>query len=149
MSITLTDKLSVQELEQEIFRFTRSKDTGALGTRGPAGLRVSPVRYFLDGENNIYIQSEGGSKFTNLEADNTVCLLVSSTFEGDCRRIKGVQFFGHGEVLAQDNSQYKTAITLSPWPTNDNTKLIKLHCKRAVYVDRIGHENLKQEWLPR
>lgn len=149
MSATLVEQLSQKELAEEIYRFARGRDTGALGTRGPAGLRVSPVRYFIDEELNLYIQSEGGSKFTNLEADNTVCLLVSSEFDGDCRKIRGVQFFGQGEVLEQDNAQYAAAIRFSPWPANENSRLIRIHCKHAVYVDRIMHKNLKQEWVPR
>ncbi|HHY16333.1 MAG TPA: pyridoxamine 5'-phosphate oxidase family protein [Firmicutes bacterium] len=149
MSSTLMEQLSQKQLAEEINRFIRSRDSGALGTRGPAGLRVSPVRYFLDGESNLFVQSEGGSKFTNLEADNSVCLLISSRFDGDCRKVHGVQFFGQGEVLEQDNPQYAAAISHSPWPVNENSKLIRIHCKHAVYVDRIRHKNLKQEWVPR
>ncbi len=148
MSSTLVEHLSQKELVEEIDSFVRSRDSGALGTRGPAGLRVSPVRYFMDDQSNLYVQSEGGSKFTNLEADNTICLLISSQFDGDCRQIRGVQFFGQGEVLEQDNPQYTAAVCFSPWPVNENSRLIRIHYKNAVYVDRIKYENLKQEWVP-
>lgn len=149
MSTTIMEQLPQQELEEEIHRFIQKQDTGALGTRGPAGLRVSPVRYFIDSERNLYIQSDGGSKFTNIEADNTVCMLISSPFDGDSRRIRGVQLFGQAEVLEPDNPRYAALIELSPWPAHKRSKLIRLHCKHAVYVDRIGYKDLKQEWLPR
>ncbi len=61
MSSTLMEQLSQKQLAEEINRFIRSRDSGALGTRGPAGLRVSPVRYFLDGESNLFVQSEGAA----------------------------------------------------------------------------------------
>ena len=79
MSTTVLEQnLAQQQLFQEILDFAQSKDTGALGTMGPAGLRVSPVKYFVDDELNLYIQSKGGSKFTNLAANDQVCLLVST-----------------------------------------------------------------------
>lgn len=147
MSTTVLEQnLAQQQLFREILDFAQSKDTGALGTMGPAGLRVSPVKYFVDDELNLYIQSKGGSKFTNLAANDQVCLLVSTGFLEDYHKIQGVQFFGQAEVLDPYSAQYALASQLCPWPHNGEAKIIQLYCEHAVYVDRINRANLKQEW---
>lgn len=147
MSTTILEQhLAQAELYREILDFARSRDTGALGTSGPAGLRVSPVKYFVDDELNLYIQSKGGSKFTNLAANDQVCLLVSTAFADDYHKIKGVQFFGQAQVLEPYSAHYALASQMCPWPHNGDARLIQVHCDHAVYVDRITRADLKQEW---
>ncbi|NLJ79872.1 MAG: pyridoxamine 5'-phosphate oxidase family protein [Firmicutes bacterium] len=147
MSTTLfEDKLTQEELKEAILSFARSRDTGALGTMGPAGLRVSPVKYFLDDNFHIYIPSQGGSKFDNLEVNGEVCLLVASPFQEDYHQIKGVQFFGTAEVLASASEEYAVAEKLCPWPLSSQARLIQIFCDSAVYVDRLGSAHLKQNW---
>ena len=148
MSTTVLEKeLSHRELEMAIFKFAQTRDAGALGTTGPAGLRVSPVKYFIDDELNIYVQSRGGSKFANLEENDHACLLVATEFRDDYHQIEGVQFFGRADVLKPLSTEHAEATKLCPWPHDAKARLIKIRCDRAVYVDRLSHENLKQEWL--
>lgn len=148
MSTTVLDqKLSREELETAIYQFAQARDTGALGTRGSAGLRVSPVKYFTDDGLNVYIQSKGGSKFENLSDNDEACLLVSTPFRDDYHQIQGVQFFGQAQVLQPISRDYEVATSLCPWPHDSQAKWIKIRCHKVVYVDRIHHEDLKQEWL--
>lgn len=147
MSTTIfEDRLAREELEQAILSFAQDRDTGALGTAGPAGLRVSPVKYFLNDNFHIYIPSLGGSKFQNLEVNGEVCLLVATPFEDDFHQIKGVQFFGTAEVLAIGSEEYALAEKTCPWPLSAQTRLIQIFCDQAIYVDRLGETHLKQKW---
>lgn len=147
MSTTVFEGQREQEkLQEAIFSFAQRRDTGALGTMGPAGLRVSPVKYFLDSHLNIYIQSKGGSKFLNLKANPEVCLLVATPFANDCHQIKGVQFFGKAQVLEANSEQYAVAERLCPWPQLREAKFIQIFCQEAVYVDRLGPDHHKLSW---
>lgn len=143
---TLEQHLAQDELYQEIERFANSKDTGALATDGPAGLRVSPVKYFMGDDLNIYIYSQGGSKFANLRENQAACLLTATDFGPDGHAIKGVQFFGQTEILEPPCARYAEAIKRCPWPSNGDAKLIHLVCEHAVFVDRLERSDLKQEW---
>ena len=65
MSTTVLGKpLTQTQLKEAILTFAQGRDTGYLGTVGPDGVRVSPVRYFMDNDLNVYIHSKGGTKFT-------------------------------------------------------------------------------------
>ena len=140
------ETLKKEQLRQAILNFAKGRDTGFLGTTGPAGLRVSPVKYFMDDDLNIYIHSKGGSKFHNLSSNGEVCLLVSSPFKDNFHQIKGVQFFGTAQVVESNSGLYSRAEELCPWRHDYDVKLIYLPCDRAIYVDRISREDIKQEW---
>lgn len=142
----LEQNLAQEQLYAEILNFVQGRDTAALATTGPAGLRVSPVKYFVDDELNLYIQSKGGSKFTNLANNAQVCVLISTEFVDDYHKIKGVQLFGQAQVLEPYTAQYALASQLCPWPHNGEAKIIQVYCEHAVYVDRITRSELKQEW---
>lgn len=106
MSRVIDAYRSPQELENTILEFVWERDTGYLGTYGPGGVHVSPVKYFADADLNIYIHSRGGTKFRNLAADDQVCLLVSTPFADDLHQIKGVQLFGRAKVAAAGSTKW-------------------------------------------
>ncbi len=83
MSTVVDAPLSQVELQNAILEFARERDTGYLGTSGPSGVHVSPVKYFVDPELNIYIHSRGGTKFDNVAVNQRVCLLISTPFADD------------------------------------------------------------------
>lgn len=59
MSKVIAAPLTQVELRRAILEFAQGRDTGYLGTAGPGGVHVSPVKYFIDPELNIYIHSRG------------------------------------------------------------------------------------------
>lgn len=146
MPTMLDSKLSQRELREAILSFAEKHDTAALGTTGPAGVRVSPVKYFLADDLNVYIPSRGGSKFDNLAVNSQVCLLVAEPFQDNCEQIKGIQLFGTAQVFSEETEEYTIATNLCPWDYPSKAKLIRVFLERGVYVDRLKGEDIKQEW---
>lgn len=146
MSTTvLDDKLTQTQLKEAILTFAQGRDTGYLGTVGPEGVHVSPVRYFMDSDLNVYIHSRGGTKFTNLAHNPQACLLVATPFQDDFHQVQGVQLFGRAQIAEPDSQLYALAGELCPWQHPRDVRLIFLYTDRAVYVDRITGD-IKQEW---
>lgn len=146
MSTVIERELTQLQLRNAILDFAQGRDTGYLGTSGPGGVHVSPVRYFMDQDLNVYIHSRGGTKFENLATNEQACLLVSSPFQDDFHEIKGVQLFGKAEVIDPDSQLYKKAEILCPWEHPDDVKLICLKTTEAVFVNRLSGEDIKQKW---
>lgn len=146
MSTVIHAPLTQTELKNAIFEFALGRDTGYLGTSGPGGVHVSPVKYFIDSELNVYIHSHGGTKFENLAVNDQACLLVSTPFGDDFHKIKGVQLFGKAKVAEANSQLYEMAEELCPWDHQDDVKLIKLSADAAVFVDRLHGEDIKQKW---
>lgn len=146
MSRVMDAYLSQEQLQNTILEFVRGQDTGYLGTSGPGGVHVSPVKYFADSELNIYIHSRGGTKFENLAVNDQVCLLVSTQFQDDLHQIKGVQLFGRARVAKGGSQLYEMAEELCPWEHSEDVKLIHVAVSGAVYVDRLEGRNIKQRW---
>ena len=134
---------SKHHLEEKINRFLKEKDTGAFATHGN-DIRVSPVKYFVDEKNNIYIHSNGGSKFSNLERKSEACLLISTEFGDDLNRVKGVQIFGHCEIGENGSPLYEEADRYCPWNYDLDSAVIKLTPDQIVYKDGITEDGSKQ-----
>lgn len=147
MSKVIAAPLTQVELRRAILEFAQGRDTGYLGTAGPGGVHVSPVKYFIDPELNIYIHSRGGTKFENLAVNEQVCLLVSTPFADDLHQIRGVQFFGRAQVAQAQSQLYEMAEELCPWDHGEEMKLIHVAVKAAVYVDRLHGRDIKQRWF--
>lgn len=142
----LGSQLSRRELQKIIFDFAKKHDTAALGTMGPAGVRVSPVKYYTADDLNVYIPSRGGGKFNNLAVNSQVCLLIAEPFQDNCEQIKGIQFFGTAQVFEPRDEEYHIAVKLCPWDYPVGARLIRVFVERGVYVDRLGGEHIKEEW---
>ncbi|WP_018249029.1 pyridoxamine 5'-phosphate oxidase family protein [Orenia marismortui] len=135
-----------EEVKQKVIEFLKKKDTGALATSG-ADTRVSPVKYFLGEDLDIYIHSDGGSKFDNLRQNKDVCLLVSTEFYGDYKTIKGVQVFGQAEIAKSDSSLYQEAEKYCPFNhMSGEGYIIKITADRAVYKNSVDGNGEKNIW---
>lgn len=145
MATATNTTLSQTQLKQAITDFMAGRDTGYLGTGGKE-LRVSPVKYFVDQDLNIYIHSKGGGKFDNLRHDEEVCMLVCTPFEDDFQKIKGVQVFGRAAVGDTGSALYEQAEELCPWDHPDDVQVIKIDTEQIVYVDRLSQTHIKQTW---
>ena len=146
MSTVIDKPLTQVELQKAIFEFAQGRDTGYLGTCGSGGVHVSPVKFFIDRELNIYIHSRGGTKFDNLAVDDQVCLLVSTPFADDFHEIKGVRLFGKAKVAEPNSQLYEMAEELCPWEHSEDVRLIHVQVTGAVYVDRLHGRDIKQRW---
>lgn len=135
-----------EHLREKIGTFLKQKDTAALATHG-VQLRVSPVKYFIDDRLNIYIHSEGGAKFDNLEKNNEVSVLVSTEYATDLNKIKGIQVFGHCEIGENGSSLYEEAERYCPWNHDLDTAVIKITPERIIFKDGITEDGSKQTWL--
>ncbi|WP_051412202.1 pyridoxamine 5'-phosphate oxidase family protein [Halonatronum saccharophilum] len=141
-----TTVISEQDLKMDIIDFLKAKDTGALATSG-RDTRVSPVRYFLGEGMDIYIHSDGGSKFDNLEVNNQVCFLASTEFYGDYQTIKGVQIFGNAEIGDLNSTLYKEGEKHCPFEHGEEVdKIIKITPKEIVYKDGVDGDGEKHRW---
>jgi general stress protein 26 len=137
---------SQEHLLEKINTFLKQKDTAALATHGNE-IRVSPVKYYMDVNHNIFIHSNGGDKFNNIEKNHNVCLLVSTEFEEDLNKIKGVQVFGHCEVGENGSPLFAEAERFCPWELFDNNStIIKVTPDYMVYKDGINEDGSKQVW---
>ncbi|MFP4698014.1 MAG: pyridoxamine 5'-phosphate oxidase family protein [Eubacteriales bacterium] len=136
---------SQEHLHEKIHTFLRQKDTGALATTG-VEMRVSPVKYYVDERSNIYIHSDGGKKFDNIQKNHNVCLLISTEFSEDLNKIKGIQVFGHCEVGENGSSLYEEAERFCPWNHDNDTTVIKITPDHIVYKDGITEDGSKQVW---
>ena len=146
MSTVVDAPLSQVELQNAILEFARERDTGYLGTSGPSGVHVSPVKYFVDPELNIYIHSRGGTKFDKVAVNQRVCLLISTPFADDFHEIKGVQLFGRAKVADASSQLYEMAEELCPWEHEEDVRMIHVTVTEAVYVDRLNGKGIKQRW---
>lgn len=146
MSVVMQEPLTQTQLKEAIYEFAQGRDTGYLGTVGPGGVHVSPVRFFIDEELNVYIHSRGGTKFENLADNDQVCLLVATPFLDDFHQIKGVQLFGRANVPPPNSQLYEMAEELCPWEHEKDVKLIHIKTKSAVFVDRLSGADIKQKW---
>lgn len=144
--VTATTSITEKELRENIISFLKKKDTGALATSG-VDTRVSPVKYFLGEELDIYIYSDGGSKFDNLKENNQVCLLVSTEFYGDYKTIKGVQVFGKAQIGDSNSYIYQEAIEYCPFDSlDDQGYIIKINAEQVVYKDSVDGNGEKHIW---
>ncbi|PRX29790.1 pyridoxamine 5'-phosphate oxidase [Orenia metallireducens] len=142
-----TATITGNELKETIINFLKKKDTGALATSG-IETRVSPVKYFLGEGLDIYIHSNGGSKFKNLEKNKEVCLLVSTEFYGDYETIKGVQIFGQAEIGQEGSNLHHEAEQYCPFEHmgDEGGYIIKINAKKAIYKDAVDGSGEKSIW---
>ena len=141
-----TERVSVSMIMQddylvnEICNFIQSNNYGVLATNYDCYPLSSPVIYYANQKNEIYIPSVGGNKFKNLGNNNNVCLLVNTEYE-DYNKIKGVQVFGKAEVYDKHSQDFKNVcrnIKDEEIILNDNTKIIKISPIKMIYLNSLG-----------
>lgn len=92
------------ELHQEVYTFLKSHSTCALATASHEGIRCTPLTYMMHGE-YIDIFSEGGEKFTHLEANPHVALTIYDPYKGP-GTAKSLQVEGKAFVYGPDDEDY-------------------------------------------
>jgi len=97
-------QLSRQELEDEIIDYLSMKQPCSLATCGKDGMpRISVVDY-INEELTIYIFSEGGDKFKNLEENNNVAIGIGTGTKAINTR--GVNIWGTARVFTEDTLEF-------------------------------------------
>ena len=98
-------------MEKEIIDYLNKKHPCCLATCGKDGIpRISVVEYMNEGL-TIYIMSEGGEKFRNLEVNNRVAVGIGSsarTYKSE----RGVNISGIAEIFDQETPEFARALRL-------------------------------------
>ena len=103
--------LSKNELEKEIIDYLTKKHPCSLATCGKDCVpRTSVVDYVNDGL-TIYIFSEGGKKFKNIEGNNKVSIGIGTSTQ-TIRSVRGVNIEGIAEVFTEDTKEFSYAMKL-------------------------------------
>ena len=102
---------SRQELEAEIIDYLRKNQPCTLATCGPNGApRASVVDYANDGL-EIYIFSEGGDKFKNLEENRNVAVGIGTSAR-TITSVRGLNIQGTAEIFTDDRPEFHDALKL-------------------------------------
>jgi len=147
----MNDRMTAEELKQEILEFLKEHKEGALATCLNNVPRSSPVQYFVGDNFNIYIASAGGEKFKAIQQNPNVCLLVNTNYI-NYRQIKGVQIFGKATTSINNPILYDEAKKYHPDPyqlehERRELKIIKIEPEEIVYLDSIGDGNRTKQIL--
>ena len=103
--------LSKQELEREIIDYLSKTQPCSLATCGKDGEpRISVVDYVNEGL-TIYIFSEGGDKFKNLEENNRVAIGIGTSAK-TVRSVRGINIWGVAEVFTEDTPEFAHGMKL-------------------------------------
>ena len=103
--------LSKEELEKEITDYLSKKHPCSLATCGKDGVpRISVVDYINDGL-TIYILSEGGEKFKNIQENNKVAIGIGTSARTSLS-VRGVNIWGIAEVFTDDTPEFAYTIKL-------------------------------------
>ncbi|HAN09317.1 MAG TPA: hypothetical protein DCP90_01745 [Clostridiales bacterium] len=133
---------------REIKDLIENNNYGVLATSYEGFPLSSPVEYYLNDGNEIFIPSVGGNKFKNLNINNNVCLLVNSKFE-DNFRMKGVQIFGKASIYDKNTDTFDMAskyIDDTEVLLDDQTKIIKISPVKIIYLNSLKTgEKIKYE----
>lgn len=96
--------LSREELEKEIIDYLSKRQPCSLATCGKDCIpRISVVDYLNEGL-TIYIFSEGGGKFQNLQENNRVAIGIGTGSRAVTTR--GVNIWGIAEVFTDDTPEF-------------------------------------------
>ena len=103
--------LSREELEREIIEYLNKKSVCSLATCSKDGEpRISVVNFAHDGL-TLYIFSEGGHKFKNLQENNRVAVGIGNdyrTFDG----LRGLNIWGTVDIITEESSDFVNAMEL-------------------------------------
>ena len=103
--------LSKEELEKEIIDYLSKKHPCSLATCGKDGKpRISVVDYKNDGL-TIYIMSEGGTKFENIEENNNVAIGIGTSTQ-TMRSVRGANITGTAEIFTDDTPEFAKGLKL-------------------------------------
>jgi len=100
-----------QELEAEIIDYLHKNQPCTLATCGSDGKpRVSVVDYVNEGL-SIYVFSEGGGKFKNINENNNVAVGIGTSAR-TITSVRGVNITGTAELFTEDQPEYAHALEL-------------------------------------
>jgi hypothetical protein len=102
---------SKHELEVEIIDYLGKKQPCSLCTCGADGMpHVSVVDYMNDGL-MLYIMSEGGRKFHNIQENNRVAVGIGTSTK-KMRSIRGLNIWGIADVFTDDTAEFVKGLGL-------------------------------------
>ncbi len=100
-----------RELETEIEDYLRKNHPCTLATCGADGApRASVVDYVNEGL-TVYIFSEGGGKFTNIEENNRVGVGIGTSAR-TITSVRGLNIQGSAQVFTEDQPEFAHALKL-------------------------------------
>jgi nitroimidazol reductase NimA-like FMN-containing flavoprotein (pyridoxamine 5'-phosphate oxidase superfamily) len=111
-----------KELEGEIIDYLSKKHPCVLATCGNDGMPRASVVDFMNDGLTIYILSEGGMKFTNIQENNNVSIGIGTSTK-TLRSIRGVNIWGTAEIFADDTPEFSKALELYKPILDDLEKL--------------------------
>jgi uncharacterized pyridoxamine 5'-phosphate oxidase family protein len=114
--------LSREELEKEIVDYLSKKQPCCLATCDKnCTPRISVVDYVNDGL-TIYILSEGGDKFKNLQENNRVAIGIGTGSKA--LKTRGVNIWGIAEVLSDETPEFAHGIKIFQPVLDDMAKAL-------------------------
>ncbi|RMF94423.1 MAG: pyridoxamine 5'-phosphate oxidase family protein [Candidatus Schekmanbacteria bacterium] len=142
-------ELNKKELEEEIKRFLKRKQCLTLATIGPDGYpRTSLLDYQSDGL-TIYMVSEGGEKFRNLEYSNKVAISIGFS-DGTAQSEYGLTMQGEAKVYKAPSPNYmKALLKLRPFLEEWGKALLPMEnvVKRAFTARAIVVEPIRMTYM--
>lgn len=106
--------LNKDELKKVVEHFLSEHKTCALATANAENVRNTPIEYsYIDGK--LYMFSEGGIKFANLEKNKQVCVAVFDSYNSFAD-LAGVQISGEAEIIDMLSPTYKKILDFKRIP---------------------------------
>lgn len=134
----LLEKLDDERLSATVDEFIKSHNTCCLATCHGGNVRSTPIEYNYLNE-NLYILSEGGEKFSNLLVNENVSVSIYDSFKG-MNSLAGMQITGNAVIIPEKSEEYEAVIemkglnleSLKRLPVNLN--LIKIQIERVEFL---------------
>lgn len=103
--------LSKEELEKEIIDYLSKRQVCSLATCGKDGApRISMVNYVNEGL-TLYIFSEGGKKFKNLNENNQVSVGIADHYKV-FDALRGVNIWGIADIFTEKDKEFSQSMRL-------------------------------------
>lgn len=103
--------LSGKELEHEIIDYLGKKHPCSLATCGQDGVPRISVMDYMNAGLIIYIMSEGGDKFKNIEENNKVAVGIGTSAK-TIMSVRGVNIWGVADVFTDDTPEFAKGLEL-------------------------------------
>jgi uncharacterized pyridoxamine 5'-phosphate oxidase family protein len=103
--------LSKVALEKEIIDYLSKRQVCSLATCGKDGApRISTVNYINEGL-TLYIFSEGGKKFKNLQENNNVAIGIADHYKA-FDALRGINIWGVADVFTEEDKEFAHSMEL-------------------------------------
>ncbi len=139
MKEELVKKVDYNELKKAVDDFIESHNTCTLASCHDGNVRATPIEYnYFD--NQLYLLSEGGEKFSNILLNSKISLSIYDSFTG-MNSLAGMQITGNAFIVQDDSEEYqkvleKKGLSVGSIKALDvNMNMIKIQINKVEFLN--------------